>query len=74
MDMAEQLALVRGEEKRSAIELTHAAGVVEERGRDQEVRAQPRVDLRDVPADGGDRDRVLQKPARVGVMRVRRRR
>ena len=74
MDVAEKLALVRGEEKRPAIELAHAAGIVEERGSDQEVRTQPRVDLRDVPADGGDGDCVLEEPAGIGVMAVRRRR
>ena len=72
MDVAEELALFRGKEKRAAIELAHAAEVVEERGRDEEIRAQPRMHLCNVPADGGDGDRVLEQPAGIGVVGVRR--
>jgi hypothetical protein len=71
MDVTEELALVGGEEQRAPVELADPAGVVEERGRHEKVRAQPRMDLRDVPADGGDGHRVLEEPAGVGVMSVR---
>jgi hypothetical protein len=62
MDVSEELALVGGEEKRAAVELAHPTGVVKKRGRDEEVRAQPWMDLRDVPAHRGDGHRVLEEP------------
>jgi hypothetical protein len=71
MDVAEELPFVRREEERAPVELSHPTGVVKERGRDEKVRPQPRMDLRDVPAHGGDGDRVLEKPTGIGVMRVR---
>jgi hypothetical protein len=70
MDVAEELSLVRGEEERATVELVHAAGVVEERSRDEQVRAQPRMKLCHVPADRGDGHRVLQEPASVGMVCV----
>jgi Protein of unknown function (DUF1015) len=70
MDVAEEFALFRGKEKRAAIELADAADVVEEGGRDEEIRAQPRMHLCNVPADGGDGDRVLEQPAGIGVVGV----
>ena len=71
MDVPKELALGRREEQRAAVELGDAAGVVEQRRRDQEIGAQARMNLSDVPADGGDGDRVLEEPARIGVMSVR---
>jgi hypothetical protein len=72
MDVAEELSLVGGEKERTAIELPRAAHVVEQSGREQQVAAQARVDLGGFTTQAGDGHRVLQQPAGVGVMCVRR--
>jgi uncharacterized protein DUF1015 len=69
--VAEELAFVRGEEQRPAIELAQTAGVVQECGPDEKVAPQSRVELNRVPAQGRHRDGVLEEPAGIGVMRVR---
>jgi Protein of unknown function (DUF1015) len=74
VDMTEELALSRREKERTAVELADAPHVVQERCGEQDVRAQPRVELRRLAADRGDRDRVLDEPACVGMVSVGRRR
>ena len=53
---------------------TRPAEVVEERRREQQVGAQPRMQLRRLAAQRRDADRVLEQAARVGVVPVLRRR
>jgi hypothetical protein len=72
MDMAQKLSLVRGQKERTAVELTEATDVVQERGGHDQVAAQALVELGDVAADRRHRDRVLEEAARIGVMCVRR--
>ena len=72
--MAEQPPLVGDREGGPAAELERAADVVQQRGREQEVLAKPRMQLRRLAAERGDADRVLEQAARVGVVVVRRRR
>ena len=74
VDVAEQAALLGRPERRPALELARAADVVEERGGEQQVGAQPRVELAGLAAERRDADRVLEQAARVGVVAVRRRR
>ena len=57
-------------EGRPALELARAADVVEQRGRQQQIGPQPRVQLRRLAAERRDADRVLEQPARVGVVAV----
>ncbi len=57
-----------------AAELDRAADVVHECRREQQVGAQPRMELRRLAAERRDADRVLQQPAGVGVVVVGRRR
>jgi len=73
MDVAEKSSLVGGEEKRTAIELSYTAYVVEQGCREQEVAAQARMDLSGFTAEAGDGHRVLEQPAGVGVMCIGRR-
>ena len=54
----------------AAAELARAADVVQQRGGEQQVGAQPRVELRRLAAERGDADRVLEQPAGVGVVRL----
>jgi len=60
MDMAEKLPLGGREKERTAIELAHPAGVVEEGRREEEVGTQARVYLGRFTAKAGDRHRVLK--------------
>ena len=69
--VAEQPAFVRRAERRAAAELDAAAGVVEDRGRDEQVVAKPGMTPRGIAADRRDRDGVLEEPARVVVVDVR---
>ena len=72
--MAEEAALVGRRERRPARELERAADVVDERGRDEQLAAQARMELRRLAAERRDADRVLEQPAGVGVVVVGRRR
>ena len=66
--MAEQAALV-GEPDLGAVgELAGLAEVVHERGAEQQVRIQTRVQLGALERERADRDRVLEQPAEVGVV------
>ena len=60
-------------ERRARPELERAADVVHERGREQQVAAQPRVELRRLARERRDADRVLEQAARVGVVVLGRR-
>ena len=73
MDVAEQAALVGGPERRAAPELAHPPDVVQERSREDDVRAEPLVQLRRLAHERGHADGVLEQAARVRVMRLRRR-
>ena len=64
-------AFLRRAEERCAPELDGTPEVVQECRREQQVRAQPRVQLRGLAAEGRDADRVLEEAARVGVVPVR---
>ena len=70
MDMAEQAALVGRPERRAAPELPDPADVVEQRRGEQQVGAQPRVQLRGLARQRRHADRVLEQAARVGVVRL----
>ena len=75
LDVTEQPALVgRRVNAGPAAELEHAADVVDERRGEQQVGSQPRMQLRGLAAERRHADRVLEQPARVGVVVVRRRR
>ena len=71
MDVAEQPSLLGLAERRAAAELERAADVVQERGGEQEVGAEPRMELRGLAAERRDADRVLEQAAGVGVVPVR---
>ena len=68
VNVPEQAPLVRGTEGRPASQLDRAADVVQERGREQEVGAQSRMELSHLAADRRDADRVLQEPTGVAVV------
>ena len=70
MDVAEQAALLGRFEDRPARQLDRPADVVEERRGEEQVGAQPGMELRHLAADRRDADRVLEEPARVAVMAV----
>ena len=74
MHVAEQPALVGGRERRPARELERPPDIVDERRRQHQLRAQPRMELRRLAAERRDADRVLEQPAGVGVVVVERRR
>ena len=61
-------------EGRPRPELECAPDVVDERRGEQQVTAEPRVQLRRLPGERRDTDRVLEQAARIGVMVVCRRR
>ena len=68
LDMAEHPALVADPDLGAVGELARLAEVVDERGADQQVMAQPRVQHARLERERADRDRVLEQPAEVGVM------
>src|SRR5581483_4822184 len=74
MNMSEQPSLRRHRERRPAPELERPPDVVYERRGEQQVRAQPRMELRRLACERRDADRVLEQAAGVGVMVIRRRR
>jgi hypothetical protein len=71
VDVAEQPALRGLAETGAGAELRGAADVVEQRGGEEQVAAQPRVELAELAADRRDADGVLEQPAGVVVMPVR---
>ena len=73
MDVAEEPALFGRPEGGAAPELPDAADVVQECCREDEVGAEPRVELRRFPNERRHADRVLEQAARVGVVCVGRR-
>ena len=72
--MPEQPSLVGRRERRPAAELDGAADVVDERSREHQVGAQPRMELRRLPAQRRDSDGVLEQAACIRVVVVGRRR
>src|SRR5918911_3432658 len=74
MDVAEQATLLRLPEDGPAAELERPAHVVEERGGEEQVGAEPRMQLRRLAAERRHADRVLEQPARVRVVVFERRR
>ena len=71
MDVAEEAALVGLSERRPGPELADPAHVVEERGREDDVVAQSRVELRRLAAECRDAHGVLEEATRVPVVPVR---
>jgi len=74
VDVTEQSPLGRLPEPRPGLELDGAADVVQQGGGEQQVGAQPRMELTELATDGRDTDRVLEQPAGVGVVPIRCRR
>jgi hypothetical protein len=72
MDVAEQLALGGRGKKRRRAELTYPTDVVQERSGEQEIGAQPRVELRRLAAERRDGHRVFQQAARPRLVAVHR--
>ena len=70
----EQPPLLGRAEGRPARELDGASDVVQQRRRQQEVGAQPRMELGDLAADRRHADRVLEQASGVAVMPLDRRR
>ena len=68
MDVTEQRALLRRPERRPATELARRGRRRGAARREEEVGAQPGVELRRLAAERRDADRVLEQPARVTVM------
>ena len=71
VNVAEEPTLLGRAKRRPLRELARAAKVVQQRGGEQEVGAQPWMQLRRLAADRGDSDRVLQQAAGVGMVRFR---
>jgi hypothetical protein len=65
MNVAEQPALVGESERRPTVELPGAADVVQQRGGEQQVDAQPWMQLSCLAAERRHPDRVLEEAARV---------
>ena len=70
VDVSEQAPLVRLPERRARPELANPAHVVQERRGEDDVVAEPRVELGRLPAECGYSDRVLEEAARIPVMTV----
>ena len=70
MDVAEQPALLGLREPGAPRQLDRAADVVQQRGRQQEIRAEARMELHRLAAERRHADRVLEQPARIAVMAV----
>ncbi len=71
VDMTEQTALLRLPEGRATLQLAGAADVVQQRCTQQQVGAQPRVQLCGLAAERRHTDRVLEQPACVAVVPLR---
>ena len=70
VDVSEQLAFGGREKERPAVELADAPAVVQQRGGEQDVRSQSRVELGRFAAERRNRHRVLDQAAGVRVMCV----
>jgi uncharacterized protein (DUF1015 family) len=70
VDVAEQPALLVRPERRAAAELADAPDVVQERGREQEIVAEPWMQLCGFAAERRDAHGVLEQSARVAVVPV----
>jgi hypothetical protein len=70
VDVAEELALVRGEEERPAVELAETPHVMEEGRGHEEVASEALMELGGVAADRRHRDGVLEQAAGVGMVGV----
>ena len=70
VDMSEQATLLRLAKRGAYAELPDTADVVEERRGEQEVVAEPRMELRGLATERRDADRVLEQPSRVAVVPV----
>ena len=71
MDVAEQAPLLGEPVRRGGAELERAADVVQERGGEEQVGAESRMELRRLAAERGDADGVLEQAAGVAVVPVR---
>ena len=70
VDVAQEAPLLGRPVERSGTELDRPANVVQERGGQQDVAPQARVELCRLAADRGDADRVLEEAPRVAVVPV----
>ena len=61
MNVTEEATFGSWQEEGSAVELPHAADVVEESGGEQEIGAEARMELRGVPAERRDGHCVLEQ-------------
>ena len=68
MDVAEQPPLLGRPEGRTAAQLADASDVVQKRRGEQEIGAEPGVELRRLARQRRDADGVLEQPARVGMV------
>ena len=66
--MAEQLPRLAERDLGAQLELAQLADVVEQRGADQQVRVEPRVENAGLVRERADRHGVLEQPAEVGVV------
>jgi len=74
VDVSEQSPLLGRAKGRPARELDGASDVVQQRRRQQEVGAQPWMELSNLPADRRHADRVFEQASGVAVMSLDRRR
>jgi len=74
MHVSEQASFVGGLEDGATRQLDRPAGIVEQGGREQEIRSQAGMELRDLPADRRHADRVLEQAAGIAVVAFGRRR
>ncbi len=70
VDMSEQASFVRLSEHRPAFQLARPADVVQQGRSEEQVGAEPRVELRRLPAQGRHADGVFQQAARIAVVAV----
>ena len=68
--VSEEAPLVRRAKRGAAAELSHPADVVQERGREQEVPAETRMELGRLAAERCHADRVLEEAAGIAVVTV----
>src|SRR5581483_12258185 len=72
VDMAEQAPFRALPEAGPRLQLDRPPDVVQQRRGDEQVGAEPRMELAELAADRRDADRVLEEPAGVVVVAVRR--
>jgi hypothetical protein len=73
MNVPEQPPFIGRSKGRPSFQLNRPADVVQQRRRQDQIRTQSRVELRGLAAQGRHTDGVLEQPARVGVVCLRRR-